>query len=302
MEDDQVTPGAVPLVSIGLPVYNGSETLSAVLDSLLAQSLTDFEIIISDNGSSDGSAKMCEEYLALDSRVRYFPQPKNIGAVANFKFVLEQARAPYFLWAASDDVRTPDFLSANVGFLEENLEYVASTSPNCFEGQDPDGANLITFSIAAPTAHERFQQFFEHCWKSHGIFYSVIRTAVLRQCEFVGQSFIAADWAIDLFLASHGSIHRSDKGLTIFGAYGISSRSGSYRAFRNQFIEILLPFYRLSRIVLQMSKDFPRLHKWEIWKILVKLNMGALWNQAHSALYQFYCRHLKYKNSSGNLK
>lgn len=293
---------SVPLVSIGVPVYNGRATLQRVLDSLLAQSLADFEIIISDNGSTDGTSTLCGGYAEKDNRVRYLRQKENIGVAPNFKFVLEQARGKYFLWAASDDVRSPDFLEENVRFLEGHPAYVASTSPNCFEGQDPTGADLVSFSIAADSVQERFSRFFEHCWKSHGIFYSVVRTAVLRECDIVGQSFIAADWGIDLFLASRGKIHRSDKGLTMFGLNGISSRPGAYRAFRNQPIELLLPFYRLSRYVLGLSVHFPFGARLSILMTLLKLNMSALWDQSYSALYQFYCAHLKPKRKLTNLE
>ena len=276
--------------------------MQRVLDSLLAQTLADFEIIISDNGSTDGTDSLCQAYAEKDNRVRYIRQKENMGAAFNFKFVLDQARGRYFLWAASDDVRSSDFLEENVPFLEVHPAYVASTSPNCFEGQDPAGENLVSFSIEADSAQERFSRFFEHCWKSHGIFYSVVRTAVLRECDIVGQSFIAGDWGIDLFLASRGKIHRSDKGLTTFGLNGISNRPGAYRAFRNQPIELLLPLYRLSRYVLGLSAHFPFGARLSILMTLLKLNMSALWDQSFSALYQFYCVHLKPSRKLTNLE
>ncbi len=281
-----------PIVSIGVPVYNGQETLKCMLDSLTGQSFTDFELIISDNGSIDRTAAICEEYASKDQRIRYVCQSANIGAALNFKFVLDQARAPYFMWAACDDVRSTDFLEENIRFLEAHPDYVASTSPNCFEGREPAGANLVTFSITG-NVEERFRKFFDHCWASHGIFYSVIRTDVLRGCDLLGQSFIAADWAIDLYIASRGNIHRTDKGLTVFGLGGISSRAGSYRAFRNRRIELLFPFYRLSCNVLKLSRGFRFSQRVALMKTLLKLNMKAGFDQFYSALYQFYCTHLK---------
>lgn len=290
----------IPLVSIGVPVYNGAGTLRRTLESILAQTLVDFELIISDNASTDETAAICRDFAIRDARIRYVRQPRNLGAAFNFQYVIDQARGRYFLWAACDDVRTPDFLEENVRFLESHPDYVASASPNCFEGRSAVGANLVAFSIAAPSVHERFHLFFQNCWESHGIFYSVVRTDVLKQCEVLGQSFTAADWAFNLFLASQGNIHRCDKGLTIFGLNGISSRSGSYRAFRTRRIELLLPFYRLSLYVLKLSGQFPLQEKFKILKMLFKINMRASWGQAYSALYQFYCRHLKYKSTSFN--
>jgi glycosyltransferase involved in cell wall biosynthesis len=281
-----------PLVSIGFPVYNGEKTVAAILDSFLAQSLTDFELLISDNCSTDNTQALCEAYANRELRIRYIRQPRNLGAVNNFKFVRDQANGRYFMWAAGDDFRTPDFLAENVSFLEAHTDYVASTSPNCMEGK---ADSVITFAMTGKV-EERFHNFFENCWVSHGIFYSVMRTDVIKQCAVVGQSFIAADWAIDLFLACHGKVHRTQKGMTVFGAHGMSSRAGSYRDFRNSKIEWMLPFYRLSCYALKFARDFSFIQKVWLLKTLLKLNFKAGIDQLHSSLYQFYCAHIKPKH------
>ncbi len=92
-----------PAVSIGMPVYNGGKYIREALDSLLAQTFENFELIISDNCSTDGTSHICKEYTSRDSRVRYIRQDTNIGALANFQFVLEKSKAEYFMWAAYDD-------------------------------------------------------------------------------------------------------------------------------------------------------------------------------------------------------
>ena len=91
------------LVSIGMPVYNGEEFLRQALDSLLSQSYKNFELIISDNASTDGTQKICEEYIARDKRIRYIRQNENIEEL-NFEFVLKEARGNYFMWVSDDDV------------------------------------------------------------------------------------------------------------------------------------------------------------------------------------------------------
>jgi len=98
-----VTPAA-PQVSIGMPVYNGEPFIREALDSLLAQTFTDFELIISDNASTDGTEAICREYAVKDDRIRYVRQAENRGALANFQFVLDEAVGEYFMWAAADDV------------------------------------------------------------------------------------------------------------------------------------------------------------------------------------------------------
>jgi len=93
-----------PTVSIGMPVYNGERFITEAIDSILAQTFTDFELIISDNASTDGTEAICNVYAARDSRIRYFRQSKNYGALFNFKFVLNEAQGLYFKWAATDDL------------------------------------------------------------------------------------------------------------------------------------------------------------------------------------------------------
>lgn len=92
-----------PQVSIGMPVYNGAAYIREALDSLLAQTFKDFELIISDNASTDDTQAICEEYARRDPRIRYVRQGENKGVLANFQFVLDQAKGDYFMWAAADD-------------------------------------------------------------------------------------------------------------------------------------------------------------------------------------------------------
>ena len=103
----------IPSVSIGMPVYNGETYIREALDSLLQQTFTDFELIISDNASTDGTGVICKEYAFGDSRIRYIRQATNLGAVGNFEFVLNEARGEYFMWAAHDD------LQGSLNYLEE---------------------------------------------------------------------------------------------------------------------------------------------------------------------------------------
>ena len=100
----------IPQVSIGMPVFNGEKFICEALDSLLAQTFTDFELIISDNASTDGTEAICGEYAAKDSRIRYVRQAENLGPAANFKYVLDVAVGEYFMWAAADDLWAPNFI------------------------------------------------------------------------------------------------------------------------------------------------------------------------------------------------
>jgi glycosyltransferase involved in cell wall biosynthesis len=101
---------AAPRLTLGLPVYNGERYLAASLDALLAQSFTDFELIISDNGSTDGTGAIARRYESIDPRVRYVYHPRNLGSSFNHNFVIEQARSEFFKWVSDDDLYAPDLL------------------------------------------------------------------------------------------------------------------------------------------------------------------------------------------------
>jgi glycosyltransferase involved in cell wall biosynthesis len=119
----------VPLVSIGLPVFNGEQYLRRALDSLLAQNHTDFELIISDNGSTDETEMICKDYASRDHRIRYIRQAYNLGSHENFNFVLRESRGAYFMWAAADDLWDREFISSLLKSLENNADAIGAFCP-----------------------------------------------------------------------------------------------------------------------------------------------------------------------------
>lgn len=104
-----------PTVSIGMLAYNGEKYIEAAIKSLLSQTYSDFELIISDDGSKDSTSKICEAYAAQDSRIIYIRHNKNIGPGPNFMHVLGQANGKYFMWAAHDDCWAPNWIETLIG-------------------------------------------------------------------------------------------------------------------------------------------------------------------------------------------
>jgi hypothetical protein len=113
---------AIPQVTIGVPVYNGAKYLAAALDSLLAQTFTDFTVIISDNASTDGTAKIGRRYAERDPRICFERQLTNRGAAWNYNRVMRDCQSPYFKWMAHDDIIAPAYLQQCVATLEASPE------------------------------------------------------------------------------------------------------------------------------------------------------------------------------------
>lgn len=280
-----------PLITIGMPVFNSAATVAAAIESVLGQTLSDFELVISDNCSTDGTTYICKRYAEQDARIRHIRQDRNIGASPNFRYVVAQARGTYFTWAAADDVRSPDFIETNVRFLEANPDYAASTSPNCFKGQE-QGGSWVDFAIRGDL-EDRVMLFLDNCWESHAIFYSVMRTKVIRECDLLGENFLGFDWAIDLFLAKQGQINRASHGQLILGRKGLSNSGNPWRTFRKSFLSWLLPFYQFSFYAWRLTAGCGLRWRMKLVARLLKLNRQSAYHQLYAELFPFYFKHVR---------
>lgn len=109
-----------PVVTVGLPVFNGGEILYQAIESILSQEYQNIELIISDNCSTDNTKEICLKYKKLDQRVKYYRLEENLGAIKNFTNVLGLSDTPYFMWASHDDLREPAFINKCLEKLEED--------------------------------------------------------------------------------------------------------------------------------------------------------------------------------------
>ena len=121
------------LLTIGIPVFNGENTISKSIDSLLKQTYDDFKLIISDNASTDSTQKICEDYTKKDSRIHYIKQKKNIGLVSNWNSILKESTTKYFMYAAADDIWDPQFVKKNLDVLESDENIVGSIGKVTFD-------------------------------------------------------------------------------------------------------------------------------------------------------------------------
>ncbi len=199
-----------PKLSVGLPVYNGEKYLRQALDSLLGQDFEDFELIISDNASTDGTAAICREYAARDKKVRYLRTETNRGVTWNFRNVLEVAQGQYFKWAAHDDECCPTMFRRCVEVIDQADPTVALVYPR-FEFIDDAGAvimqqidpNWDRVETSAPTPHQRMAHVIQRNFFGQAI-YGIVRTDYLRRVTLFGK--IAPDWIKLAELAMLGNI------------------------------------------------------------------------------------------------
>jgi len=152
-----------PVVTVGVPAYNAEKYLVPALESLLNQTLTDFELVISDNASTDGTAAICQEFANADPRVSYIRQPKNLGGPRNWNFLAAHASAPYFKWAAANDVCAPTLIERGVAALEANPGAVLAHGDSALI--DSEGEEIERYAdpldAGAGDAAYRFQRVLE---------------------------------------------------------------------------------------------------------------------------------------------
>lgn len=176
-----------PRVSIGLPIYNGEPFLQQALDSLLSQTYTDFELVISDNASTDRTAEICAAYTARDPRIRYHRNAKNIGVDRNFNRTFEVSQGQYFRWAAADDLCAPTLLERCVEVLDARQDVVLCYPKSRYI--DDQGGFLRDFEdhlrIELPEPHKRFAAYLRNVEMCNAVF-GLIRSSVLRQTKLYG--------------------------------------------------------------------------------------------------------------------
>ena len=198
---------AAPRLSIGLPVYNGERYITDSIEALLGQSYTNFELVISDNASTDSTGDICRRYEKEDSRVRYFRQPQNIGLAPNHNFVVQEARGELFKWAANDDLYARDLVARCVEALDEHPDVVLAHSWTA--KIDTSGQVTAAYEYPLTTsgnlAPERFRSVLFDSGGDDD--YGVIRIDVLRRTA-MKESYHHADHTIIAEIALRGPFYQ----------------------------------------------------------------------------------------------
>jgi glycosyltransferase involved in cell wall biosynthesis len=201
-------PAAAPRVSMGMPVFNGEEYLEAALRSLLAQTYPDFELIVSDNASTDRTAEICRDFAAQDQRIRYHRNPVNIGFCRNQNSVIERATAEFFLLTHHDDVRHPEYLARTLEVLDADPAVVVcyTMTRDIDERGRPLPREELPLRLGSANLRERFRDIIldQHFCEAD---FGLTRLGVLRQTKLHGE-FADSDRVLLAELILHGRFHR----------------------------------------------------------------------------------------------
>ncbi|MEP6926848.1 MAG: glycosyltransferase family 2 protein [Ginsengibacter sp.] len=207
-----------PLVTIGLPVYNRPAGLKKCLESILQQTYSNLEIIISDNNSTDEAVQqVIKQYALKDARIKPFRQNENIGLEENFNFVFARASADYFIWMSDDDYFEVNYITECVYFLERNPDHVLCSGIAKYYSGNDFISNEKMFKVDQRTPFARLFNYFSKAGKN-GNFYGVFRNHLLQQ-KPIG-IHVGSDWSFMAKLAILGKLsfvattcyHRSAEG------------------------------------------------------------------------------------------
>lgn len=271
---------------MGLPVYNGEFFIEKKLNSILSQTFQNFELIISDNGSTDLTPLICKKFLDKDDRIKYYRQKQNMGPNWNFNFILDKASSPYFIWVGVNDEISNYFLEKNYNILETKLNVVGSISKIKIKDEENNlkedfFVKLInnwrtlksigSYSISGTYKKKtRFYLKNSTCQLIYGLF----RTNELKK-SVVKDSFVGNDWATilnilkfgDFYIVEDDIMYEDIKGLSSTGITNVS------RVYSHSFWGKIFLWYPFTKWYL---KNFQKSYFFRNIDFFIQLNFEGL--------------------------
>jgi glycosyltransferase involved in cell wall biosynthesis len=228
-------------LSIGMPVFNGEKYLKEALDSILSQTFRNFELIISDNASTDSTQQICYEYAAKDGRVHYYRNEQNIGGPKNYNRVFKLSSGEYFKWAAYDDVLAPEYLRKCVNVLDKDPSIVGC---HCKTGRIDQYGNFLGYynegllkRIDSTKPHERFRDLISLYYTTTP-FHAVYRASFFAQSQRHGD-YVGADRNLVAELSLMGRIYEIPECLFFWREHPDSYTSIFYGSNRKDTLDRL---------------------------------------------------------------
>ena len=275
-----------PLVSIGIPTYNRVDSLERAIKCAINQTYKNLEIIISDNATPGVDVEMlAKRYMKSDNRISFKKQTNNYGLEKNFQYLINEANGKYLLIAADDDIRSLDFVEKNVNFLENNNDYVASTSPVRFEDGVFDRFAMGDNSIDDQNEEDRIIHFLDR-FHANGRIFSLIRSKEFK-ITFDPDKFFGCDWVWVLRLLRLGKFKRISEGEVILGVNGIS-HNDIFSDYRKGIISWIIPFKDLILISFKLLGKAKLRKRIRLSIRLLKLNSTVFVWQSKTGLYKLY--------------
>lgn len=194
-----------PTVSIGMPVFNGQMYVAQAIESILHQTFSDFELIISDNASKDSTAEICEQYAQKDDRIKFVRQETNLGVFNNFANVLDRARGTYFMWAGCDDIRSPDYLESCIDVFRSDPACVSVFSGYRVINLDTNEEICLVTPSSSASEFAFCRLFVRIVDLSPALIYGLHQTDVIK--EIGVESYDWYDVFVSLALAAKGRLH-----------------------------------------------------------------------------------------------
>jgi len=196
-------PSDTPLVNIGVPVFNGQEKIEKALYSLLNQTYSNLQVIVSDNASTDNTRTICERICAQDERVFYVRQPVNLGPTANFNAVLDLAQGDYFMWLGHDDWLSERYIEACLKTLDENPDVSIACGETVYYQDGNDAHRGTAIQLPQESPPERVAAYYSLV-SENGTFYGLMRREQLANVRM--KNVMGGDWLVIASMAFLGKI------------------------------------------------------------------------------------------------
>jgi len=252
-----------PAVSIGLPVFNGEKSVRKTIESVLSQTFKNFELIISDNASTDSTYEICKEFEEKDKRIRCIQQKNNMGPWWNFKFVLKEAKSNYFLWAAADDYISDNYLESNLEVIRNNKNCIGSVGETNYFGTTVDELKPVLNDSLMGKINKKVRRWLSSYfidsfqgtynekirmslkWTGAGLYmYGIFKTDIFRK-SMPNEKFFGLESVFLLNLIKYGDIiFNNDTQIEKFVGKGGQSASGMFhllKIYETNFLTRIFP-------------------------------------------------------------
>jgi glycosyltransferase involved in cell wall biosynthesis len=253
-----------------MPVFNGERYLAETLESILQQEFDDFELVISDNASTDSTWDICRDYDDRDPRIRLIRNETNVGAAGNYNVTVSRARGELFKWAAYDDLLASTMLKSCVAALDASGDDVLLAYPQTML-IDGEGAIIGPYEdgldLRSDNAYRRVARFARH-WSLCNAVMGVFRTDALRRTGLI-RPYVSSDIVLLAEVATLGRVVEVPGRLFYRRLHDRSSRQGSVDSsefaawFDTRAARTRRPKTRLTRRVVTtvLATDLPLAHR-----------------------------------------